>query len=225
MVAIGGGPGAAPFTIVGVVGDVKQVSLAFAQTEAVYTTTTQWRWADNAISLVIRGRGDAAALAPAIRQAIWSVDRDQPIVRVATMSDLVATSAAERRFALTLFEAFALAALVLAAAGIYGVLSTSVAERAREIGVRSALGAPRTSILALVARQGMTLAVAGSSIGLIGSFMASRAISAMLFGVSPLDPLTYSGVVAMMLGVASAATWVPAWRAARVDPATTLRTE
>ena len=121
-VSIGGGAGALPYTIVGVVGDVRQASLALAQTEAVYTTTTQWRWADNTMSLVVRTRGDASALAPAVRQAIWSVDSDQPIVRVATMSDLVATSAAERRFALTLFEAFALAALVLAAAGIYGVL-------------------------------------------------------------------------------------------------------
>ena len=162
-VTIGGGPGATPFTIVGVVGDVKQASLALAQSEAVYTTTTQWRWADNAISLVVRTRGDAVALAPAMRQAIWSVDKDQPIVRVATMDALVAKSAAERRFALTLFEAFALAALVLAAAGMYGVLSTSVAERAHEMGVRSALGAPRTSILALVARQGMTLTSVGSS--------------------------------------------------------------
>jgi putative ABC transport system permease protein len=224
-VTIGGGPGSAPFMIVGVVGDVRQVSLALVQTEAVYTTATQWRWADNAISLVIRTRGNAEALIPAVRQAIRSVDRDQPIVRVATMDDLVARSAAERRFALTLFEAFAFAALVLAAAGIYGVLATSVAERTREIGVRSALGASQLSILALVARQGMTLALAGSTIGLIGALGASRAISALLFGVSPLDPATYAGVVALMLAVASAATWIPAWRAARVDPATTLRSE
>ena len=153
------------YTIVGVVGDVKQMSLAVSESDAVYITTTHWAWVDSVQSLVVRVRGDAAALAPAIRNAIWSVDKDQPIVRVATMDDLLAASAAERRFALVIFEAFALAALVLAAAGIYGVLSGSVTERTREIGVRSALGATPASILAMVLRQGITLTAVGVDIG------------------------------------------------------------
>jgi ABC-type antimicrobial peptide transport system permease subunit len=141
------------------------------------------------------------------------------------MEDLVAASAAERRFALILFEAFALAALVLAAAGIYGVLAGSVAERTREIGVRSALGASRRSIVSLVLRQGLSLTGLGVAIGLIGAVGASQAIAAMLFGVSPLDPITYLGVIALLEVVAAVACGVPAWRAARVDPVMALRAE
>jgi putative ABC transport system permease protein len=213
------------YTIVGVVGDVRQMSLAISQSDAVYTTPSQWRFADNAMSLVIRTRGDPTALVPAIRQAVWAVDKDQPIVRVATMDDLVAASAAERRFALILVEAFALAALVLAAAGIYGVLSGRVAERTREIGVRSALGASRGNILTLVVGQGMTLTGLGVSIGLAGAALASEVMVAMLFGVSHLDPVTYLGAIALLGAVAVIACGVPAWRAAQVDPASTLRVE
>ncbi len=214
-----------PYTVVGVVGNVKQMSLTLGQSDAVYIPATQWHWADNVMSLVVRTRGGAGALAPAIREAIWSVDKDQPIVRVATMDHLLAASAVERRFALILFEAFALAALLLAAAGIYGVLSGSVAERAREIGVRSALGATRGNILALVFRQGLKLTALGVVIGLAGAAAASQAISAMLFGVSPLDPVTYLGVIVLLQAVAVIACWLPAWRAARLDPASTLRAE
>jgi putative ABC transport system permease protein len=216
---------AGPYTIVGVAGDVKQMSLALSESDAVYTTPNQWQFASRVMSLVVRSPGDAAAVAPAVREAIWSVDKDQPVVRVATMDGLLAASAAERRFALILFEAFALAALVLAAAGIYGVLSGSVAERTREIGVRLALGAPRGSILGLVLRQGMILTGLGVVIGLSGAVVASRAIAAMLFGVSRLDPVTYLGVIALLAGVSAIACGVPAWRAVRVDPAITLRAE
>ncbi|MCA1649933.1 MAG: ABC transporter permease [Acidobacteria bacterium] len=214
-----------PYTMVGIVGDGKQLSLAGTPADAVYTTTSQWRFADNVMSLVVRARGDAAALAPAVRQAIWSIDKDQPIVRVATMDDLVAASAAERRFVLLVFEAFALVALVLAAAGMYGVLSGRVAERTREIGVRSALGASRRNIVALVVRQGMVLAGLGIAIGLAGSAAASQAIAAMLFGISRLDPITYAAVIALLTVGAVIACWIPAWRAARVDPAITLKAE
>ncbi len=213
------------YTVVGVVGDVKQVSLALSESDAVYTTGTQWRFADNTMSVVVRTRGDPAAVAPAVRRAVWSVDKDQAIVRVATMDNLVAASAAERRFALILFEAFALAALVLAAAGIYGVLSGSVAERTREIGVRSALGATRGRILGLIVRQGMSLTGLGVAIGLAGAAVASRLIVTLLFGISRLDPVTYLGVIALLGGVAALACTVPAWRAARVDPVSTLRAE
>lgn len=177
-------------TIVGVVGDVKQGSLSLGDEDAFYVTTAQWAWTDDAQSLVVRTRGDAAALTAAIRNAIWSVDKDQPIVRVAAMSNLLYTSEAERHFVLLLFEVFALAGLVLAATGIYGVLSGSVTERTREIGVRAALGASRGRILALVIRQGMSLVGLGAVIGLGGAALASQALVSLLFGISRLDPVT-----------------------------------
>jgi putative ABC transport system permease protein len=212
-------------TIVGVVGDVKQTSLALGDSDAFYTTRTQFAWVDNVQSLVVRTQGDAATMAPAIRRAIWSVDKDQPIVRVATLESLLAASEAERRFALILFATFALVALVLAATGIYGLLAGSVAERTREIGVRSALGASRTNILTLVIRQGMTLVAIGAAIGLVGAAAASSAVTSLLYEVSRLDPITYLGVIVLLGGVALGACGLPAWRAAKVDPASTLRAE
>jgi putative ABC transport system permease protein len=219
------------YTVVGVVGDVRQASVGLTQSDAIYVSPLQWHWVDALMSLVVRARCasvdrcDAARLATAVRRAIWSVDKDQPIVRVATMRELVARSAAERRFALVVFEAFALVALALAATGIYGMLASSVAERTREIGVRAALGASRRDILTLVVRQGMTLTAAGVVIGLAGAAAASRVIVTLLFGVSPLDPLTYLSVVGVLLGVSAIACWLPAWRAARVDPVITLRAQ
>jgi len=189
-------------------------------------TTEQWGlFVDKARWLAVRVGGDAAALAPLVRRAIWSVDKDQPIVRVTTMDELLAASAAVRRFALTLFEAFGVVALVLAGVGIYGVLAGSVTERVREIGIRLALGASRRDILALVIRQGMRLTAFGVVIGLSGAVAASQALASLLFGISRLDPLTYFGVVTLLTGVSALACWVPAWRAARVDPAITLRAE
>jgi putative ABC transport system permease protein len=225
-VRLGGIPGRRPWDIiVGVVGDVKQASLALSQSEAVYVTTDQWLWADGTLSLVARARGDAAALAPDIKGAIWSIDKDQPIVRVATMDHLLDSTEAERRFVLTLFEAFGIAALGLAAIGIYGVLSGSVTERMREIGVRSALGASRGNILALIMGQGMTLTGLGLVIGLGGAVAASHALVTMLFGVTRLDTTTYVGVITLLAVVSAIACFAPAWRAARVDPSITLRAE
>ena len=212
-------------TVVGVVGDVKQTSLALTDSDAFYTSTTQWSWVDRVQSLVIRTRGDAAGLAPAVRQAIWSVDKNQPIVRVAPMDSLLVRSEAERHFVLILFEAFGLAALVLAATGIYGVLSGSVSERIREIGLRSALGATRNDILRLVVRQGMSMAAIGLVIGLFGAAITSSSLITLLFGVSRLDPFTYVDVIALLVAVSIIACAVPAWRAAQVDPMVALRYE
>ena len=211
--------------VVGIVGNVKQASLALEDPDAFYTTPTQWAWVDDVQSLVVRTSGDPTVLIPAIRSAIWTVDKDQPIVRISTMDKLVAESEAQRHFALVLFEAFALVGLLLAAIGIYGVLSGSVTERTREIGVRAALGATRADILALVLRQGMKLAAIGVVIGLAGALASSRALTTLLFGVSERDPVTYAGVTATLLAVAVVACWLPARRAAQVDPAITLRAD
>ena len=224
-VQVGGGSSATLFTIVGVVGDVRQMSLAMSDSDAVYATTTQWHWADGTLSLTVRAHGDVAALTPAIKNAIWSVDKDQPIVRVATMDSLIAASAAERRFVLILFEAFGLVSLTLAATGIYGVLSGGVTERTREIGVRSALGASRRAILTLVIRQGIVLTAIGIALGLLGAAGASQVLSTLLFDVSSLDPLTYVGVIVLLGAVSIIACGVPAWRAAKIDPMVALRYE
>jgi putative ABC transport system permease protein len=141
------------------------------------------------------------------------------------MSSLLESSEAQRRFALTLFEAFGMVALLLAAVGIYGVLSGGVTERMREIGVRAALGASRRSILMLVLRQGMLLTGIGILIGLLGAVAASRIVVSLLYGVSRFDPITYLLVIALLAAVSAIACWVPAWRASQVDPSITLRAE
>ena len=213
------------FTVVGVVGDVKQMSLGLNDDDAVYTTNRQWHWADGTRSLVVRTHGDPANYVTAVKNAIWSMDNEQAIVRVALMDDLLAASAAERHFVLLLFEAFGLVALMLAATGLYGVLSGTVTERTRELGVRSALGASRHSIVTLVLRQGMTLTSLGAVLGLFGAAAATQALAAMLFGISRFDPLTYVGVVLLLAVVSIIACALPAWRAARIDPMVALRYE
>lgn len=224
-IRMGGMPTRPWDVIVGVVGDVKQMSLAATQSDAVYVVSSQWLWCDGTMSLVARTKGDGASLVPAIKQAIWSVDKDQPIVRVSSMHELIAATAAERRFALVLFEAFGILALVLAATGIYGVLSSSVAERTHEIGVRAALGASPIDVLALILRQGFLLTIVGMAFGLAGAVIASQSVATLLFGISQLDLVTYAGVIALLLGVSLIACSVPALRAARVDPLVALRYE
>jgi Acidobacterial duplicated orphan permease len=211
--------------IVGVVGDVREGGLGTEKTNAFYSTVEQAQWVDNALWLVVRARGDAAALTADVKRAVWSVDKDQPISRIATMDARIAATEAQRHFALIVFEAFALTALSLAAIGIYGVLSGSVAERIREIGVRSALGASPGDIYVLIVRQGMTLAVIGVIFGVVGAILGSRALDTLLFGVSELDAVTYGGVIALLLAVAGVACWMPASRAARIEPSVTLRAE
>jgi putative ABC transport system permease protein len=220
-----GAADSAPYAVVGVAGDVKQLSLSLSQAEAVYTPARQWRGGDRTMVLVVRANGDALALASAVRQAIWAVDPNQPITRIETMDQLLKNTEGERRFALMLFAAFALASLILAAAGCYGVMASYVAERTREIGVRSVLGATRGAIVAQVVRQGIGLSGLGIVLGLIAAIGSSSALSTLLFGVTSLDPVAYVAAALLLLAVAVVASGIPAWRAARIDPVSTLKAE
>lgn len=211
--------------VVGVVGDVKQYSLAVPAPDAFYVANGQWDWVDDVETLVVRASGNAAALAPAVQRAVWSVSSDVPIVRVETMEEFVSASAGQRRFALLAIGVFALAAVLLASVGLYGVISGGVTERTREIGIRTAIGAAPGDVVWRVVAQALSLTALGSAIGLAGAYAASRLLASMLFGVSRLDPMTYLGVLALLTAVALVAAWAPARRAAQVDPTISLRAE
>ena len=215
-----------PHTIIGVAGNVRHRSLDANVMQQWYIPERQWRQgADNQAVLVVRALGDPAALAPGVRRVAASVDPTQPIVHVATMEQLIAASTAERRLALVLFAAFAGAALLLAVTGIYGVLAGSVAERTREIGVRSALGATPSQIVALILEQGAKLAVFGVILGLSGALVLTRYVRALLFGIAPSDPMTLASVVMLILVASIASCLIPALRATRVDPMRALRSD
>jgi putative ABC transport system permease protein len=212
-------------TVVGVVGDVKQQSLSSVAPAAFYVTTAQWRWIDGVQSLVVRTSGEAAAMTSAVKRAVWSVDRNKPITRVATMEQLISRTASERRFASVIYGTFAVAALLLAAIGLYGVIAGRVAERTREIGIRAALGATRSEIVRGIVANALGLTALGVAIGVAGTTATSRLLETLLYGISRADPATYVGVIALLGGVAALACWAPARRAAAVDPAITLRAE
>jgi putative ABC transport system permease protein len=221
---VGGSEDGAWWTVVGVVDDVRQVSLD-ADSDAVYLPAVQWRWADPFRTLAVRAGGDPEALAGAIRDRVRALDPDVPVTRVATLDDLRVATTARTRFALLLFQLFAGVAVVLCAVGIFGVLAGAVAERRREIGVRSALGARRGAIVRLVVGQGLRPAMLGVAAGLAAAVGLGRFLESLLFDVSSLDPVTYGGVTAVIVAVALAACWLPARRAARLDPVTVLRSE
>lgn len=220
-----GAPRPDPYTVVGVADDVKQTALGAEDTEAVYVSAHQWHWADRVRWIVVRAEGDPLALIPAVRDAVWSVDGNQPVVRAQTARTLVADSDARRHFVLLVMAVFAGAATALAVLGLYGVVSGMVVERTSEMGVRAALGAPRERIVGLVVRQGVALAGAGVAMGALGAFAAGRALTTLLYQVSPADPVTYVAVSALLLLGAAVACLLPAARAARVDPVGALKAD
>ncbi len=212
-----------PFTIVGVVGVVKQYGLETDGKIATYFP--QQQDADNGMFLVARTSSDAASLAGAVVREIHAVDPDVAVYGIRTMQDRLYESLARQRFSSTLLGAFAAFALVLAAVGIYGVMSYLVTQSTHDIGVRVALGAQPGNIVGLVVRQGMELAAIGILVGLAGAAGLTRVMASLLFGVSATDALTFGAVAALLAAVAFVATAIPARRATRVDPMVALREE
>ncbi|MFL6527036.1 MAG: ABC transporter permease [Chthoniobacterales bacterium] len=207
--------------VVGVVGDTKTSSLSADGGMQLYVPHAQdFQW--NFMGLVIRTAGDPAAFASTLRREVQALDKDQPIYSVRTMDDVVANSLGTRRVSMQLFAVFAIAALLLAAIGIYGVMAYSVTQRTHEIGIRMALGAQAGDVLWLIVAQGMALAVIGVGLGLGGAFALTRVMASLLFHVEAHDPLTFVGVGSLIIFVALLACYVPARRAAKVNPVIAL---
>ena len=218
--------------VVGVVGDVKMDALSVSQPQSmIYTPLAQMTlppgevWHGFAMSLVVRTANAPSSATAAITAAVHQVDSAQPVMQVETMEDMVADSISRQRFTMLLLAAFAGLALLLAAAGIYSVLSYSVRRRVREIGIRMALGAQIGDVLRLIVVEGMKPTLLGLAIGLAGALGLGRVVSKLIYGVSAADPATFAAVSALLAAVALAASIIPAWRATRVEPVKTLREE
>lgn len=222
----------APMEIVGVAGDVKQDGLDSSSDDAtLYHPLSQlvlpstYTWHSFPLSLVVRTAGDPAAMQPTVLAAIHEVDRDVPIMDVMTLKQLLSESIAQQRFTKTLLEAFAGLALLLAAVGIYSVLTYSVRRRMRDIGIRMALGALPSQVLRMVVMEGMRPTVIGVGIGLVSSFAIGRLLKSLIYGVKPTDAITFVTVSLMLLAIAVAASLLPGYRAMKVQPMKTLRDE
>ena len=210
--------------IVGVVADVKRFGLEdHVPPQEYYTVLQKAAWGD--LDLVARAAGDPLKLALAVRQQVWAIDANMPVVDVMSMEQRLAESVAPRRFQMLLFGAFAVVALALAAVGVYGVISHSVSRRTHEIGVRMALGAQPRDVLLMVIRQGITLALAGVAIGLAIALALTRMMAGLLFKVEATDPATFALITLLLVFVALISCYIPARRATKVDPLVALRTE
>jgi putative ABC transport system permease protein len=209
-------------TVIGVVRDVRQNDFIAEPKMQMYFSFRQVK-SLVANALVVRTSVDPLSLASSVRNAIWAVDKDQPVSNVDAMEHIVAGAVARQRFSMLLLAIFAGIALVLAAVGIYGVMSYSVAQQTREIGIRMALGARRSDVLKMTVKQGAQLVGAGLVIGLVVAFGLTRVMTSLLFGISATDPVTFLSIGGVLLAVALLASYIPALRATRVDPMVALR--
>ena len=209
-------------TVVGVVKDVRQNDFIAAPKMQMYFGYRQLRsLIPNA--LIIRTAVEPLSLAPSVRNAIWAVDKDQTVANVDSMEHIVAGAVARQRFSMLLLAIFAGVALILAAVGIYGVMSYTVAQQTREIGIRMALGAQRSDVLKMTVKQGLKLVGLGLVIGLAAAFVLTRVMATLLFGISATDPVTFLAISVVLLTVAMLASYIPSLRATRVDPMVALR--
>jgi putative ABC transport system permease protein len=211
--------------IVGVVNDVKHSGLDQDIQPEMYVSYGQSPYLFQMMAFTLRTSGDPESVVNSARQAIWNVDKDQPIVRVVSMETAAKEMMAIRRVTMLLLAVFGCAALALACVGAYGVISQGVVQRTREIGVRMALGANRRDVLAMILGEGARLAVIGAAIGILLAFVLTRLMSSMLYGVSAHDPLTFFLIPALLFTVAIIACLIPATRATKVDPMVALRYE
>jgi putative ABC transport system permease protein len=215
------------FTIVGVADDIRQMSLAENPDPALYypyLQTKQPFWLSR-MTFAVRTASNPVQLAAAMRGALREVDRDQPVIAMTTMQEMMAASTAEPRFQTRLLGLFSILALALAVVGIYGVLAFSVTQRTHEFGIRMALGAESADVLRIVLRRTVVLAGAGIALGTAGALAVTRVLAKFLFEVKPTDPATFLAVAALLAGVAVLAGLIPARRATRVDPMVALRYE
>jgi predicted permease len=214
------------FQIVGVVADVKEMDLDEPPKEEMYFP--YWQAQGNYMvpsTLLVHTKGDPTTIASAVREAVWSVDPDQPVSQIGTMNDILDREVAQRRVQAILLGALAVLAMTLACVGIYGVMAYLVTQQNHEIGIRVALGADSRNILGLVLGRGAKWTATGVGIGIAGAFFVTRLMRSLLFGVSPFDPLTFAAVTFTLAFVALAACYIPARRASRVDPMLALRFE
>jgi len=209
--------------IVGVVGDVHGEGLESAPLPTVYASLAQHPF--SSLALVVRTSASAASLATPLRAIVHDLDREVPVFSVQTMAERVASAVGRPRFFTTLVALFALVALALAAVGLYGVIAYAVSQRTHELGIRVALGATTQRISAMVIREGLALTAAGAMLGVIAALAAGSVVASLLFGVTARDPVTLAGVVVVLAAVAMLASWLPARRAARVDPLVAMRGE